>query len=259
MNRVDRFVESMLREQQPEPFPATEDEAEELRVAIELRAARAGDHEPSEEFVSTLHQRLAVALARPVGVAEAGPPTWDTTESPEAADDVDRSGVAGRDVRRRRFVRVAGIAAASLAAGVTADRVIAATTKPDPDGQASETLQPTVGAWRTVAASAELGEGAVREFDLGSASGFLERRDGQLRAVSGVCTHQGCRLALDASSRQLNCPCHNAVFALSGAIVRYELPVELTPLSLFQVRESDGAVQVFVPPSTGVTPPPTSR
>jgi Rieske Fe-S protein len=32
----------------------------------------------------------------------------------------------------------------------------------------------------------------VRPFTAGAVSGFVERVDGQLRAVSGICTHQGC-------------------------------------------------------------------
>lgn len=35
-------------------------------------------------------------------------------------------------------------------------------------------------------------------FDVSSVRGFVHRRDGHLQAVSGVCTHQGCALWLDA-------------------------------------------------------------
>ena len=38
----------------------------------------------------------------------------------------------------------------------------------------------------------------------------------QLEAVSGVCTHQGCKLWLDAPESRLRCPCHSTSFSLEG-------------------------------------------
>ena len=113
-----------------------------------------------------------------------------------------------------------------------------------PDG--SRTITPTDGVWHTVAATTELPEGAVRAFDLGAVAGFVHRVDGVVRAVSGSCTHQGCRLALDAA-RNLDCPCHTTVFALSGELIRHQLPVAPRPLPTFATREVDGAVQVYAP------------
>ena len=78
----------------------------------------------------------------------------------------------------------------------------------------------------------------------------MHRVDGVVRAVSASCTHQGCRLALDAA-RNLDCPCHTTVFALSGELIRHQLPVAPRPLPTFATREADGAVQVYAP--RGVT------
>jgi nitrite reductase/ring-hydroxylating ferredoxin subunit len=121
-----------------------------------------------------------------------------------------------------------------------------ALTSPEelPDG--SRTITPTDGVWHTVAATAELPEGAVRAFDLGAVAGFVHRADGVVRAVSASCTHQGCRLALDVA-RNLDCPCHTTVFALSGNLIRHQLPVAPPSLPTFDTREADGAVQVFAP------------
>jgi nitrite reductase/ring-hydroxylating ferredoxin subunit len=100
---------------------------------------------------------------------------------------------------------------------------------------------------RAVAASGELPDGGVRAFDFGSVSGFVARSGGRLRAVSGVCTHLGCRLMLDAPAHQLRCPCHTASFALTGEVLHHELPISLRPLPLLPVRETDGVVEVFAP------------
>ena len=80
----------------------------------------------------------------------------------------------------------------------------------------------------------------------------------RLRAVSGVCTHQGCALVLDRAARQLDyhCPCHNSAFAVTGEVLHHQLPIHLAALPRIAVREADGQVQVYVPPPSGVTPPP---
>jgi cytochrome b6-f complex iron-sulfur subunit len=122
------------------------------------------------------------------------------------------------------------------------------------DGQqaapAAQTLTPSVGDWRTVAASEELPDGAVRAFDLTSLVGFVQRTDGVVQAVSGTCTHQGCRLLLDAAARRLNCPCHRTAFAVDGELLTHELPVAPAPLPQIATREVNGAVQVYAPPPT---------
>jgi Rieske Fe-S protein len=62
-----------------------------------------------------------------------------------------------------------------------------------------------------------------------------------------VCTHLGCRLALDPPARQLNCPCHQTSFALNGELLRYQLRVPPPALPQLEVRETHGAVQVYAP------------
>ena len=85
----------------------------------------------------------------------------------------------------------------------------------------------------------------MRAFDLGAVVGFVARTDGVVGAVSGTCTHQGCRLTLDAPSRQLDCPCHMTVFAVDGELVKHQLPEPPAPLPQIETREVDGAVQVY--------------
>jgi len=181
-----RYLDDLLGGRRPRGFRATEDDAAELRAALTLRAARPGDDAPDEEFVAALHRRLAAELTDPQPTAE-----------------------APRGIGRRGLVAGGmAIAAASAAVGALVDRAVP--TEPgDPEpgtGPAADTLTPTHGDWRTVVASDELPEGAVRAFDLGAVVGFVRRTEGVVRAVSGMCTHQGCRLLLDAASRRLDCP-----------------------------------------------------
>jgi cytochrome b6-f complex iron-sulfur subunit len=191
-------------------FTGTPEDEDDLRTAILLNSARPGADEPRAEFVDALHQRLAAQQdARP-----------------------NRS--------RRRFVQTTTVAAAA-ALGVAADRVI--TDKDEP----ADELVPDNGQWQAVAASAELAEGAVRAFDLDGVTGFVRRSGGQVLAVSGICTHLGCKLALDAAERRLDCPCHRTSFDVEGAVVVHQLPKAPAPLPRLDVRENEGAVEVFVP------------
>ncbi len=225
-----RFIEDLLSGRRPRAFPADEADVEDLRTAITLRAARPGSGAPREEFVTELHRRLA---------AEQGEPEGGQVRT-----------IGGT---RRRFVQGAAIAAAAAAVGVAVDRTLITGGQDGAgDGRqeaaAAQTLTPSVGDWRTVAASEELPDGAVRAFDLTSVVGFVQRTDGVVLAVSGTCTHLGCRLMLDAASRRLNCPCHRTAFAVDGKLLTHELPVAPAPLPHIATREVNGAVQVYAPP-----------
>ena len=59
---VRRFVEGLLRGQRTEHARPDDFEAEQMKTAIELRAARLGSDAPREEFVTDLHRRLAAEV-----------------------------------------------------------------------------------------------------------------------------------------------------------------------------------------------------
>ncbi|MEK6441844.1 QcrA and Rieske domain-containing protein [Pseudonocardia sp. T1-2H] len=225
---LGRYVEDLLRGRRPRRFRAEPSDIADLRTAIGLRAARPGSDVPREEFVADLHRRLAADLA-----------------------DVEPTRSVAPLVGRRRMVAQGAAIAAAAAAGAVVDHTLTAGRKDaGPDtGRAADTLMPTHGDWRTVAASDQVPDGAVRAFDLGTVTGFVQRTDGAVRAVSGSCTHQGCRLQLDATSRRLDCPCHTTVFAVTGELLTHQLPVAPAPLPQFATREVDGAVQVYAPPA----------
>ncbi|GAB3979535.1 Rieske (2Fe-2S) protein [Actinoallomurus acanthiterrae] len=212
MKGLRRYIEDLLKGRRPRSFPVNEADADALRVAIQLRAARPGSDAPREEFVADLHRRLAQP---------------DTRAAPMPI--------------RRRLVLGGALAATGAVAGATIDHVLTSGTTPRGGG----TLTPFNGRWRPVMATADLPEGAVRSFDVGSVTGFVTRADGRLRAVSRVCTHQGCRLHLEAGTR-LRCPCHQALFAFDGTVLYHRLPKRPRALPRLAVREASGAVEVYV-------------
>jgi cytochrome b6-f complex iron-sulfur subunit len=227
MRRVRRHLERLLRQRRPRPFVPTDDEAAAIRAAITLRAARPEDALPDPEFVTQLHGRLA-ELARRAGEPEPEP--------------------GGREPSRRRGLVLGAAAAVSAAIAVTADRTLVAGDRPDPGaGGPAPTLEPNHGDWHTVMTSADLAPGAVTPFDAGTISGFLIRTAEELTARSGVCTHQGCRLAFERQDRRLACPCHRTFFALDGEVIVSQLRTPPARLPSIRVRERDGVVQVFVP------------
>jgi cytochrome b6-f complex iron-sulfur subunit len=229
MRGIKRYIEDLLRSRRPRAFRAGPDEAALAQAAITLRSARPGSGAPTEEFVTGLHKRLAAEL-------EGTRPEPAATGSP-----------------RRAFMRAASVAAGAAAAGAGLDHLLAApgTEAAAPAGTA---IVPDQGSWHAVLASADLPDGAVHPFTLDTLTGFVERTAGQPRAVSGICTHQGCRLVLAKAATELDCPCHNAAFALDGTVLRHRLDVQLSKLPRIEVRESGGVVEVYAPRSSAGGP-----
>ena len=217
---VRRFVEDLLRGRRTRGFRPDDEEAAQMRAAIELRAGRAGSGAASEEFVADLRRRLATVL-----------------------DEDDADAVVLIRSGRRRVLQFGSVAAAGLAVGAVATR--AASTPAD---VAEGPLVPNDGTWTRVAASTDLPDGGVRGFDVDGVTGFVRRDGGQVAAVSGICTHQGCALRLDAPARELRCPCHRTSFAVNGTLVSHQLPTPPRALPTLSVREADGGIEVLAPP-----------
>jgi nitrite reductase/ring-hydroxylating ferredoxin subunit len=219
-----RFVDSLLNRRRPQPFQADEEDEAVLRTAIELAAARPGADEPSSEFVSSLRDRIEQSDGSPARASNG----------------------------RRRVLKVAAAAAGAFTVGIVADRAIGSGGGDTPPVAAPETeIIPTKGTWATVAASAELVEGAVREFDLGAIVGVVQRTSGRLRAVSSVCTHMASRLGLNDKRDTLVCPCHGATFSVAGQPVHNLRSVDPLPaLPRLAVREFEGSIQIYCPVRT---------
>jgi cytochrome b6-f complex iron-sulfur subunit len=225
---VRRYVDDLLAGRRPRPFLPDAFEATQMRTAIDLQAARKDADQPRPEFVDTLKERIAAQMSRKRATPQAISPT------------------------RRQVVVVGTTAAATAAvAAFSVDRLLIADsdrTGADTAEQDTE-LVPNHGSWRHVANSTELPDGGVRSFDLGSVNGFIRRAGGQVQAVSGVCTHQGCRLWFDQSADRLLCPCHTTSFSPAGQVLSHQLPIAPKPLPHFDVRESAGVIEVLAPPA----------
>ena len=99
---VRRFVEGLRRGRSTEPARPDDLEAQEMKTAIELRAAPLGSDSPREEFVTDLHRRLADAM--------------DETNTPKPPTRWAPTGT------RRQVVIGTGLAAASATAGIVVGR-----------------------------------------------------------------------------------------------------------------------------------------
>ena len=150
---------------------------------------------------------------------------------------------------RRQVIVGTSAAAAAAVAAVSVDRAVIGDHPGEapPTDSAAGQLTPNDGTWQRVAASSDVPDWRMRAFDLGSVSGFVRRVDGKPQAVSGTCTHQGCRLWFDAPDDRLRCPCHSTSFAPGGEVLTHQLPIAPKPLPTLMVREVDGAIEVFAP------------
>ena len=224
-----RYVDDLLRGRRPKPFVPDDFEAAQIRTAIELRAARQGSDvadAPRQEFLTDLHRRLAEQMD---GAPPEPAPKQNTT--------------------RRQVIVGTSAAAAAAVTAVSIDRaLIGSPTEGPASGVAPRQLTPNDGSWQRVAASSDVPDGAMHPFDLGSVSGFVRRVDGKPQAISGVCTHQGCRLWFDAPDDALRCPCHTTSFSPSGQVLTHQLPIAPKPLPALMVREVNGVIEVFAPP-----------
>ncbi|MFY9767338.1 MAG: Rieske (2Fe-2S) protein [Mycobacterium sp.] len=219
-----RYIDDLLRGRRPKPFRPDDFEAAQIRTAIDLQAARLGSDAPRQEFLTDLRHRLA---AQQDGTAQPAPKLGAT---------------------RRNVIVGTSAAAAAAVAAVSIDRALIDSGQvADDDNSGSRELTPNTGRWMRVAASAEVPDGVMRPFDLGSVIGFVRRVDGKPEAVSGVCTHQGCRLWFDPPDDRLRCPCHSTSFSPAGQVLAHQLPIAPKPLPTLMVRENGGAIEVFVP------------
>jgi cytochrome b6-f complex iron-sulfur subunit len=225
-----RHVDDLLRGRRPTPFRPDDFEAAQVRTAIDLQAARPGADAPRPEFLSDLHRRLTAQMKdRPPPVAS----------------------VSWLAASRRQVIVGISAAAAAVVAAVTADRLLLRGRQSSAGGDSTASggeLVPNDGSWQPVAASSDVvADGVMHPFEHASLIGFVRRVDGRLEAVSGVCTHQGCRLWFDRPDDRLRCPCHSTSFSPTGQLLTHQLPIAPKPLPQFEVREVNGAIEVFAP------------
>jgi nitrite reductase/ring-hydroxylating ferredoxin subunit len=226
--RFSAFVDAILGNRRPRRFEPDADDADAMRAAIELRASQPGATLPSPEFVSDLHRRLA---------EEFGEPPTETTEP------------AVQQLSRRRVLQgITAAAAAAAAIGVVVDREVLNPSGDSGTTPTAKALEPDHGTWQPVAATADVTSGDVKPFATATTVGFVVNDGGNLRALSGVCTHQGCLLKHNQADGRLDCPCHRAAFSLDGKVLFHQFPGTLAPLPAVNVRDHEGNIEVYVPP-----------
>ncbi|HEX3828315.1 MAG TPA: Rieske (2Fe-2S) protein [Sporichthyaceae bacterium] len=226
---VDRMVEAVLAGQAIRAGELGPEDAEVLRAAIELRAARPGAGVPSEEFLTRLRRDIEVA----------------STGSEVVVD------LAGRGFSRRSVLAVAAaLAGAGAVGGVVEHTLSTGSAPPAQAAGPSGSVVGKAGSWVQVASGSDLASGASQRFVTADAVGFVTVHEGRLMAVSGACTHLGCLLRDNAPAGRLDCPCHRTSFAPDGTVVFSQLSTHPAPLPTYRVRERESAVEVYVPTET---------
>jgi Rieske Fe-S protein len=219
-DRVARFVEDLLHGRRPRRFTATEEEAPAMTAAAGLVAGRVGADIPDKAALDRIHRRLSEAL--------------------------DASPVLDLRPTRRTWLRTLGTAAAAVVVGVALDEVV---THQSPAGSSAGgpvVLMPDNGTWRPVAAVTQLPAGHAMPVSTGAVDAVVVNDGGKISAVSGICTHLGCKLQPDNTNRKLDCPCHQTAFAWSGKVLYYRLKAEPANLPQIPVRVNEGQIELFV-------------
>lgn len=88
---------------------------------------------------------------------------------------------------------------------------------------------------------AELPEGSMKKIVIGGKPVGIIRSNGQLYALSLICTHLGCIVNWHPEVNRLICPCHAGVFDVTGSVLGGPPP---RPLPSYGVRLSGDTVVV---------------
>ncbi len=215
-DRLDRFIEALRMGRRPESGLArTPEERDELLMAARLAGVRPGFDEPDSAFLERLRAQLGAA-ARP----------------PESR------------LSRGRLVRAAGLLVAGIAGGIGLDRLVQRLQSPAPRAIPRQ-ITLSGGRWYPVAEFADLPPGIARSVTAGAVPAFVLREGDTVRAISRVCTHMGCLLNFDAGESEIRCPCHGAVFDLTGMPATDYARRSLAPLPALDVRVVNGTVFVL--------------
>lgn len=75
-------------------------------------------------------------------------------------------------------------------------------------------------------------EGDIRLGLLGGKPALVARRNGELIALSAVCTHLGCIVAFNAGANTFQCPCHGGKYDRDGNVIAGPPPQPLERLNI---------------------------
>jgi Rieske Fe-S protein len=221
-DRVARFVDDLLHGRRPRRFNASPDEVEAMTAAAGMVSARVGADLPDKAALDRIHSKLAAAL--------------------------DERPVLDRHFTRRMLLRTFGTAAAAMVIGVGLDEVVTRQGKSPTEGGGggSTVLMPDAGAWRPVASVTQLPAGHAMTVSTGAIDAVIVNDGGAISAVSGICTHLGCKLQPDDAGRKLDCPCHQTAFGFSGKVLFYRLKSAPPNLPQIPSRVNGDQIELFV-------------
>jgi Rieske Fe-S protein len=97
-----------------------------------------------------------------------------------------------------------------------------------------------------VASVEQLPAGQAMTVSTASVDAVIVNDGGQISAVSGICTHLGCKLQPDNADQRLACPCHQTAFSWSGKVLFYRLKSAPADLPRIQSRVVDGQIELFL-------------
>ena len=248
--RFERYLDALLANGRPSPEDvASGDEAEMARLAAEIAGAvRPDSGDPDPAFVEQLRLRMRAADAG-LETVQVPPPV---RERPVPA------GQRSWRLTRRQLLQGGIGAAAGLAAGLIGVSV-ARPAADTPTLGGDDELVTGEGFWVEVATLAGLPPGSAARFSTAAFEGFVVNDDGEVRALSSICTHMGCTLHYRQEWQDLRCPCHGASFDLAGRLANGRrtwrenpypgdaraYPIQLPDLVRPRVKVQDGAILVW--------------
>jgi nitrite reductase/ring-hydroxylating ferredoxin subunit len=211
VERFERYLDALLGGDRPSPDDVgSTDEAEMARLAAEIAGAIGrGRAEPDPAFVEQLRLRMRAADDG-MAAMQVPPPVRDKPAEP--------GGTRSFRLSRRQLLQGGIGAAAGLAAGVIGISLAGRRDTSSPTLGGDADLVADDGFWVEVAGLTDVPPGAAVRFTTAAFDGFVVNDDGEVRALSSVCTHMGCRLHYRPEWQDLRCPCHGASFDLAGRL-----------------------------------------
>ncbi len=79
---------------------------------------------------------------------------------------------------------------------------------------------------------ADLPEGGALRVKLGDEPVLVVNHGGTVRALSGLCTHEGCELGWNQEQQLIRCPCHGSAFDPNGRAVKGPAVDPLPPIPI---------------------------
>jgi Rieske Fe-S protein len=85
--------------------------------------------------------------------------------------------------------------------------------------------------------------GTVKRVRYHQAPVLVMNLGGSIRALSGMCTHEGCELGWNPRQQLIRCPCHGSAFRPDGSV---QNGPAVKPLEEYRVERRRGKIVVMV-------------